>query len=435
MTSFAYHRLAQRFYNAPLALLPSAAETISAFLQSRIGAGRAVSGGDDDSGTSYQVFAPTRSQDGAIEVHSTRASRFHGTTPLDDGGRPLPFRRTPNGVAIITMVGELVNRGSWIGASSGLISYEGLRVQLQAAVADQNSSAIVLDIESPGGEAVGAFETAAVVRAARQVKPVIAVINGMAASAAYAIASGASRIVTLSSGLAGSIGVVMLHVDFSKMLADDGIKPTLIFAGAHKVDGNVFEPLTDTVRRRFQVEINGFYEQFIECVSAGRPRLSTERVRNTEARMFMGAAAVTEGLADSVGTLDDVLGELADRSSKGDSGVSANGSGGLLAAYSNEAVGAVAAAATLVPAAASQQPTRSYAMPTPQQQMPDERAEIAAVAGLTESQRLERWKAQWNNCVPLNAEFSDADSYAAYMSGLARGRIRILGRRPADRHW
>jgi len=87
---------------------------------------------------------------------------------------------------------------------------------------------IVLDMDSPGGEAVGAFEAADAVRAAALSKEVVGVVNGMAASAAYAIASAATRIVTTSSGISGSIGVVMLHANYSNKMHQAGIVPTLI---------------------------------------------------------------------------------------------------------------------------------------------------------------------------------------------------------------
>ncbi|RWF97659.1 MAG: S49 family peptidase, partial [Mesorhizobium sp.] len=104
--------------------------------------------------------------------------------------------------------------------------------------ADPAVRSVILDMHSPGGEAVGAFETAALVRDLAARKRTVAVVNGMAASAMYAIASGANEIVTTETGIAGSIGVVLLHADFSRQLDRDGITPTLIHAGAHKVDAN-----------------------------------------------------------------------------------------------------------------------------------------------------------------------------------------------------
>lgn len=314
----AYHRIAARLYGQPLLILPSTAQTIETFVRSRIREGDIEAGGRGASGletgaASVEAFAQTPAAGGGMEIHGARSSRFVGSTPLDASGRPMPFRRTQDGVGIITIVGELVNRGAWIGASSGLVSYEGINHQLSSAAADPMTKSILLDIESPGGEAVGAFECAAMVRKAAATKPVVAVVNGMAASAGYAIASGATRIVTTPTGLSGSIGVVMMHLDYSKMLADVGVEPSFIFAGDHKVDGNAYEPLPDAVRVQFQSEIDAFYGLFIETVAMGRgARLTAEKARATQARVVMGEAAVGAGLADTVASFEDAIGVTAE---------------------------------------------------------------------------------------------------------------------------
>lgn len=281
MNGIPYHRVASKFFNRPLLLTPAIAETISTFLLSRIGGKR-----------------------------GPRAMEFD---PFDDDEDPAPtpaYTLAAGGAGVIRMVGEFVNRGAWMGASSGLISYEGVKSQLALALSDPRVSAIVLDLESPGGEATGAFEAAAAVRDANAIKPVVAVVNGIACSAAYAIASGAARIITLPTGFAGSIGVIMMHLDISKYLDGEGIKPTLIFAGAHKADGNPFEPLPVDVRAELQAEIDAFYDLFVATVALGRAGLSDQAIRDTQARAYMGQAAVDVGLCDAVGTLDMVLAEL-----------------------------------------------------------------------------------------------------------------------------
>lgn len=250
---------------------------------------------------------------GRIGVNSPEASRFEGSMEVaDDNGRvsTKPYR-VANGVAIITITGSLVNRGAWIGASSGLTSYEGISHQIKTAAADPAVHSVIIDLHSPGGEAVGAFETAALVRDLAGKKPTVAVVNGMAASAAYAIASGAREIVTTETGVSGSIGVVLLHADFSRQLDREGITPTLIHAGAHKVDGNPFEPLSADVREDLQAEVNAFYDAFLTTVAKGRSgRLSKAAARKTEARTFIGSAAVDAGVADRVGSFESVLAEL-----------------------------------------------------------------------------------------------------------------------------
>ena len=293
-------RLASRVFNTPLLVLPATALTIAAVIAGRSGLET------EDFGALAGGFAP-------------EASRFVGTPQgaRDAEGdlRWAGYNVTPDGVGIVPIVGELVNRGAYVGASSGLVSYEGVQQQLRAAAGDPKVNALLLDLQSPGGEAVGAMETAAAVRAIAATMPVVAVVNGMAASAAYAIASGASEIWTVPTGISGSIGVVMLHVDQSEKLAKAGVKPTLIFAGDHKVDGHSLGPLPDGVQADMQAKVDQFYGLFVDAVAAGRPGMDADAIRATQARTFIGQAAVDVGLADHVGTFDDALASLKARRS------------------------------------------------------------------------------------------------------------------------
>jgi signal peptide peptidase SppA len=249
------------------------------------------------------------------------ASRFGGSFVAEDGdGRKtmLPYRRNASGTALLPILGGLANRGMSAEASSmSRASYEAIGYQIEHARADDRTSGVLLDMQTPGGEAVGAFELATAVRRLAAEKPVMAVVNGMAASAGYAIASAANKIVITPSGVAGSIGVVMLHADYSRYLDKAGITPTYIFAGAHKVDGNPMAPLPDSVREHLQSEVNAYYDLFVQTVASGRRQLSPAAIRATEARTFIGADAVTAGLADSVGTFEEALAELTQRGKSG----------------------------------------------------------------------------------------------------------------------
>lgn len=304
-----YHHLAELFYNRPLLLTPEKGHVISGILLARIQSGQAENG--ERPIEELQAFAPVEKADGSVELHSPRASRFVGEYPIDPvTGRPAPYR-VKNGIAIITMVGTLVNRGAWIGASSGLITYEGIKHQIATAAADATVTAILIDMQSPGGEVLGCFDTAAAIRKAREVKPVVCFVNGMAASAGYALASSCTKIVSIPEGRVGSIGVFMAHLDMSGAMQQMGLKATFIFAGAHKVDGNPYEALPKDVHDRFQVEIDKCYTMFVDCVIAGRPQLDDAAIRGTEALMYSGAEALSLGLIDSVGTFEDLLVEMA----------------------------------------------------------------------------------------------------------------------------
>ncbi len=277
--------IASRVLNRPLLLHPTKAEVLLHVLEGRL------------------------KLDGGLAPLSPGANRFLGTPPKDGKGRGM--YRVSGSTAIITIEGSLVNRGAWIGTDSGLVSYEGIAAQLRAARDDTEVKSILLDIDSPGGEATGMFATAQLIAEIDKVKPVVAFVNDMAASAAYGLASAAREILVSPTSVVGSIGVVMTHMDRSGELATQGIKPTLIFAGAHKVDGNPFGPLSDAVRADLQVEVMKFYDQFTSLVGEGRgEKLPADKARATEARVFLGQEAVDRGLADRVASLDAVLADL-----------------------------------------------------------------------------------------------------------------------------
>ena len=216
----------------------------------------------------------------------------------------------PSGkVAVIPIHGTLVRRTSGIEAESGLASYTGIAAQLDAALASPEIAAILLDIDSPGGESGGVFDLADRIRAASEVKPVWAVANDMAFSAAYALASAATRVFVARTGGVGSIGVIAMHVDQSVKDAQDGVRYTAVFAGERKNDLNPHEPISNEAHAVLKAEVDRIYDLFVETVARHRG-LDADAVRATEAGLFFGPDAVATGLADAVGSLEDALTQL-----------------------------------------------------------------------------------------------------------------------------
>lgn len=216
--------------------------------------------------------------------------------------------QTPK-IAVIPIHGTLVRRTVGLEAESGLTSYAGLAAQLDAALASPEVAAILLDIDSPGGESGGVFDLADRIRAASQIKPVWAVANDMAFSAAYALASAASKVFVSRTGGVGSIGVIAMHVDQSEKDVQDGVRYTAVFAGDRKNDLNPHEPISSEAHAFLKAEVNRIYGLFVETVARNRG-IDPSTVRDTEAGLFFGQAAVAIGLADAIGTFDDALGQL-----------------------------------------------------------------------------------------------------------------------------
>lgn len=214
-----------------------------------------------------------------------------------------------NGVAVLEVDGTLVNRLGSVTPWCGMTGYDGLRTQLLAAMGDASVRAIALYIESPGGEVAGCFDLADMIAEARQVKPVWALVDGMACSAAYALASACTRITASSVGLIGSIGVIVAHADFSVALEKAGVKVTLIYGGAHKADGNPYQPLPESVREDLQAEIDDVYGQFVRRVARYRG-LDAAAVKGTQARVYLAEEARKLRLVDAVEAPADALAEL-----------------------------------------------------------------------------------------------------------------------------
>lgn len=227
-----------------------------------------------------------------------------GYTPAARAPAPVSGK-----VAVIPIYGTLVRRTSGLEAESGLASYTGIAAQLDAALASPEVAAILLDIDSPGGESGGVFDLADRIRAASQVKPVWAVANDMAFSAAYALASAATRVFVARTGGVGSIGVIAMHVDQSVKDAKDGVRYTAVFAGERKNDLNPHEPISDEAHAVLKAEVDRVYDLFVETVARHRG-LDADAVRATEAGLFFGSNAVAAGLADAVGGFDDALTQL-----------------------------------------------------------------------------------------------------------------------------
>ena len=215
----------------------------------------------------------------------------------------------PAGLAVIPVVGSLVRRTVGLDPVSGFTSYAEIAGMVEAAISDPSVEGILLDIDSPGGEAGGVFELGERIRAADAVKPIWAVASDSAYSAAYAIGCAASRLVVTRTGGVGSIGVIAMHVDQTARDAQQGYRYTPITAGDQKNDFSPHEKLGPDAHARLQAEVDRLYGLFVNHVASMR-RLDTEAVRATEAGIYFAEEAVSAGLVDAVGSLDSVIAEF-----------------------------------------------------------------------------------------------------------------------------
>ncbi|MGR9169635.1 S49 family peptidase [Rhizobium sp. KDH_Rht_773_N] len=245
-----------------------------------------------------------------IEAATTKSTMQDDFWPAPDSWlaayRPYTVK---NGILMIPVKGVLLfGVGYAIGQYA--TGYIYLDKALERGLADPNVKGIALIVDSPGGHVAGNFDLADKIFAARGQKPIHAFAAENAYSAAYSIASACKTLTVARTGGVGSIGVVTMHLDVSKAMDKAGLKMTFIHYGQHKVDGNGYEALPADVKDRIQARIDGLGELFVSTVARNR-KLDAQAVRDTEALTFDADEALTSGLADKIGSLDDATANFA----------------------------------------------------------------------------------------------------------------------------
>jgi len=265
--------LAARFFDTPLLIQPDKVQALAWALRGKLGL--------------------------SVEQPAGAVMEASGPGLMGERMDPRGGYHVDRGVAVLPIRGTLVNRGAWIGSSSGLTSYEGIARQLDLIAADERVRAVMLDVHSYGGEATGVDDLGRMIRALE--KPIYAMIDGAGASAAYWIAAATRRVYIANSSHGGSIGVVITHASYQQALEEQGVVVTHIHAGADKVLGSPYRDLSEGDREKLQARVDRTYRAFVEAMSEFR-NLSTEDVRATEAAVFDGPELVERGLADGVTT-------------------------------------------------------------------------------------------------------------------------------------
>lgn len=236
-------------------------------------------------------------------------------------------------VAVIPIYGVISQRAGLMANSSGGTSVEGLTRAFRESIDDGDIGSIVFDVDSPGGSVDGIEELASEIRAARGTKPIAAVANTLAASAAYWIASAADELVVTPSGQVGSIGVIAAHVDDTLAREAAGIKRTVIATPPGKADGFDGDVLSAEGALEIQSAVDGFYSMFVSAVSKGRG-VGVETVRQDygSGRVLLAKPALAAGMVDRIDTLDATIARAA-RGKIGSSAVE-DGAGSSAAAFS-----------------------------------------------------------------------------------------------------
>lgn len=250
-----------------------------------------------------------------------RTAEFSGNTEALAAkmGRPLENTRIvdkrPNGIAVVPITGPIMRYSNLFTEISGATSTQILAKDIQTAIDDPLVKGIVLNIDSPGGQAAGINELAQLIFAARSVKPIAAHIGGMGASAAYWLAAAASSISIDSASLAGSIGVVTTVQVGPQGPNKDGSR-TLEFVSTQSPNKRA-DPTTEGGAAQVQKVVDALGQVFIDSVAQMRGTTSKKVMTDFgQGGVLVGAAAVKAGMADKIGSLESVIAGLAGSASK-----------------------------------------------------------------------------------------------------------------------
>lgn len=283
MSKFA--RVATRLFNAPLMLRPEKAEMLCAALVDRMGIAKL----DRIDGTTLA----------AAQMRQMAADWVDNDEPVSAARRQYSVERR---VARIPVDGTLVHKLGGVSPWSGMVGYDCLEKIIVDAQDNREVGAVLLDMDSPGGEVAGCFEFARKLSgmgAKAGGKPIVAFANEMACSAAYAIASSCDAVMTTETGVIGSIGVWTMLVDMTKGLSKNGIEVTMIRAGDRKARGGPYEHADKETFEKLQGWVEETWRIFADHVAANRP-LSAQAVLALQGDWFTGSDALDLGLVDAV---------------------------------------------------------------------------------------------------------------------------------------
>lgn len=239
------------------------------------------------------------------------------------GLRPAPMALAPNGterwgdprrVAILALEGQIVDQKGASGMvpwSNTMPADEVVRI-LNALREDASVGAVVLRVNSPGGSVVGSERIRRAISALDKVKPVAASFGGVAASGAYLFSLPARRILTEPEAVVGSIGVFTAKVSIGRLLDSLGLHVETISTGPDAGNSSVLAPLDSAQIERLREQVQDAHRMFGDLVRSSRGLDSAAFAALDGGRVFTGSRAATNGLADTLGGLEDAVAWVAE---------------------------------------------------------------------------------------------------------------------------
>ncbi len=225
-------------------------------------------------------------------------------------------REMVGNVAVISITGIMTKASSIFQDIFGGTSTRQAQLAVEASAMDSKVRAIVLRLDSPGGSVDGLDQLGDAVFKAREQKPVIAQVDGLAASAAYYVASQATKIYSGRMDMVGSIGTRIMLYDFSRLFKNEGIEAVPIDTGKFKSAGAMGVEITDEQKADFQRIVNAYYNDFLAAIKRGRPMTMPAIRKVADGRVFLASEALELGLIDGIQPIEKTLRQLQPRSQR-----------------------------------------------------------------------------------------------------------------------
>lgn len=224
-----------------------------------------------------------------------------------------------NGIGIITLHGSFVSEDNWWNKYAGLISYNEIRQAAHEAMLNTGIREVIVDVACPGGAVAGIFDAAEALRALGKMKRTTGYTDSTATSGGFWMLATTKNRYAAPIAALGSIGVVYPFMEYSKLLADEGINAKVFRYGEHKALGHPIEALNKAAEEDIQARIDHVGGVFVGAM-AEYLQMSDEVIKGTQARVFIGSQAVDAGLIDGVSNFDKVYATVVTRVAKqGDS--------------------------------------------------------------------------------------------------------------------
>lgn len=221
-------------------------------------------------------------------------------------------------LAVVRVDGELTTKSSWVNQYLGRVSYGEIRGAVTAAAEDPDIEGIVLDMATPGGQASGIMELSDFLgQVDKKHTPIYTYSGTSMCSGGYWLGCVGREIYASKMASVGSIGVLMVHQSYKRMMEEHGIDTTVVRSGEFKALGNPYEKLTPKAQDKLQSECDKLYGIFLDHVGEQRGMsVKSFQQKAAEGQVFLAMDAVDLGLVDKITFYDEALQDISKKASK-----------------------------------------------------------------------------------------------------------------------